>query len=270
MAADRFAGLRVSNPKTFQLKKCDPGDTLGWHKEAASAELAHVRLKLDAMQQRLSAEAKRSVLLVLQARDAAGKDGTVRMIFSGLNPAGIKVTSFKIPAGRETAQDYLWRVHAACPGRGVIGVFNRSHYEEVLVVRVKGLAPSSVWRKRFRHINEFERMLADEGTTIIKCFLNVSKAEQARRFQDRLDDPTKRWKFREGDLADRKLWAKFNQAYEDAIRKTSTDYAPWYVVPADHNWVRNLAVAKILLHSLEKLDPRYPAAEPGIEDVKII
>ncbi len=270
MATNRMAELRVSKPDSFQLKKCDPGATLGWHKEGAAAELAGVKLKLDELQQRLFAESRHSVLLVLQARDAAGKDGTIRSIFSGLNPAGVRVTSFKVPAGREASQDYMWRVHAACPARGEIGVFNRSHYEEVLVVRVKGLAPRSVWSKRYRHINEFERMLTDEGTTVVKCFLNVSKAEQAERFQDRLDDASKRWKFRSGDLADRKLWPKYHQAYEEAIAQTSTVYAPWYVVPADHNWVRNLAVAKILLDVLQDLDPKFPAPEPGLDDIKIV
>jgi PPK2 family polyphosphate:nucleotide phosphotransferase len=270
MAADRIVALRVSSPKSFKLKQCDPGDTLGWHKEAAAAELEHVKLKLDTLQQRLAAEGERSVLLVLQARDAAGKDGTVRAILSGLNPAGVRVTSFKVPAGREAEQDYLWRVHAACPGDGEIGVFNRSHYEDVLVVRVKGFAPSSVWSKRFRHINEFERLLHDEGTRVVKCFLNVSKAEQARRFQDRIDDPTKGWKFREGDLADRKLWSKYQEAYEDVLTKTSTSHAPWYVVPADHNWVRNLAVAKILLATLRDLDPKFPEPDPAIKNAKIV
>ena len=270
MAADRIAGLRVSRPKSFQLDQCDPDDTLGWSKEAARAELDEVKVKLDDLQKRLSAEATRSVLLVLQARDAAGKDGTIRSIFAGLNPAGIRVTSFKVPGGRETEQDYLWRVHSACPGDGEIGVFNRSHYEDVLVVRVKDLVPEQVWKKRYRHINEFERMLTDEGTTIIKCFLNVSKVEQAKRFQERLDDPAKRWKFREGDLGDRKLWPKFQQAYDEAIAKTSTSYAPWYVVPADRNWVRNLAVAKILLKTLEGLDPKYPEPEIGTRDFKIV
>lgn len=270
MPANHLGDLRVSNPKTFQIKKYDPDDRLGWHKETALAELNHIKIELDELQQRLFAEGKQSLLLVLQARDAAGKDGTVRSIFSGLNPAGVDVTSFKVPAGRETVHDYLWRVHEVCPGDGEIGVFNRSHYEEVLVVRVKGLVPDSVWKKRYRHINEFERMLSDEGTRIIKCFLNVSKEEQARRFQDRLDDATKSWKFRAGDLADRKLWPKFNRAYEDMIRNTSTSYAPWHVVPADHNWVRNLAVAKILLKALEEMNPQFPPPEPGIKDTKIV
>jgi PPK2 family polyphosphate:nucleotide phosphotransferase len=270
MAGNRIAALRISKSKSFQLNDFDPGDKLGWHKDDAVADLADVKVKLDEMQQRLWAESKRSVLLVLQARDAAGKDGTIRSIFSGLNPAGVRVTSFKVPAGHETLHDYMWRIHAECPAHGEIGVFNRSHYEEVLVVRVKGLVPEAVWSKRFHHINEFERMLSDEGTTIVKCFLNVSKEEQAKRFQERLDNPAKRWKFRAGDLADRTLWPKFHEAYEDMIRKTSTAYAPWYVVPADHNWARNLAVAKILLHHLEELDPKFPPPEPGIEDIKIV
>jgi PPK2 family polyphosphate:nucleotide phosphotransferase len=270
MTSDRIADLRVTKPKSFQLDRCDPGDKLGWHKDAATAELERVKLELDKFQQRLAAEAKRSVLLVLQARDAAGKDGTVRSILSGLNPAGVRVTSFKVPGGREAEQDYLWRVHAACPADGEIGVFNRSHYEDVLVVRVKDFVTEKVWGKRYRHINEFERMLSNEGTHVIKCFLNVSKAEQARRFQDRLDDPAKSWKFREGDLADRKLWPKFQQAYQDMICKTSTSYAPWHVVPADHNWVRNLAVAKILLGALKDLDPQFPAPDPNIHNFKIV
>ena len=270
MAANRIDALRVSHPKSFKLKDYDPADTLGWHKDAAVAELEHDKLKLDQMQQRLNAEGRSSVLLVLQARDAAGKDGTIRAILSGLNPAGVQVTSFKVPAGHETEHDYLWRVHAACPRAGDIGVFNRSHYEEVLIVRVKGLVPRSVWRKRFRHICEFERLLHDEGTRVVKCFLNVSKAEQARRFQDRLDDPAKGWKFREGDIADRKLWPKFQAAYEDVITETSTAYAPWYVVPADHNWVRNLAVAKILLNTLRDLGPEFPPLDPAVKGTKII
>ena len=200
------------------------------------------------------------MLLVLQARDAAGKDGTVRSIFCGLNPAGIQVTSFKVPAGREAEQDYLWRVHKRVPGRRR----DRRLQPQPLRRRVggagEGLVPESAWRKRYRHINEFERLLTDEGTPIVKCFFNVSKQEQAQRFQDRLDDPAKGWKFREGDLDDRKLWPKFREAYKDAITRTSTSYAPWYVVPADHNWVRNLAVAKILLKTLQDLDPEVPRA----------
>ncbi len=270
MAANPVAVLRVSNPKSFALKKCNPDDKLGWHKEEAIEELQHVKQQLDELQQRLFAENKRSLLLVLQAPDAAGKDGTIRAIFSGLNPAGVKVTSFKVPAGREAVQDYLWRVHLACPARGEVGVFNRSHYEDVLVVRVREFVPQSVWKRRYRHITEFERMLSDEGTRIIKCFLNVSKREQALRFQERLENPAKNWKFRAADLEERKLWPKYQRAFQDAIAKTSTSYAPWHVVPADHNWVRNLAVAKILLNTMQEMNPKFPAAEPGIAETKII
>jgi len=270
MASDPVAQLRVSNAKTFQLRQCDPDNRLGWHKEEAVAELQRVKLKVDELQQRLFAENKRSFLLILQALDAAGKDGTIRTVFSGLNPAGVTVTSFKVPAGREAVQDFLWRVHAACPADGEMGVFNRSHYEDVLVVRVKNLVPESIWKKRYRHINEFERILSDGGTTIVKCFLNVSRKEQAQRLQDRLDNPAKNWKFRSGDLEDRKLWPKFQRAYQDVITKTSTSYAPWYVVPADHNWVRNLAVARILLTTMQQMDPKFPDPEPGIDNVKIV
>jgi PPK2 family polyphosphate:nucleotide phosphotransferase len=270
VAARGVADLRVSGPKSFRLADFDPGDKLGWQKDDAVQELERVKLKLDALQQRLAAESTRSVLLILQAQDAAGKDGTVRAIFSGLNPAGVMVHNFKVPAGAETEHDYLWRVHAACPARGEIGVFNRSHYEDVLVVRVKNLVPKAVWSKRYRHIVEFERMLDDEGTRIVKVFLNVSRAEQAERLQDRLDDPAKGWKFRAGDLADRKLWSRYRQAYQDAIAETATSQAPWYVVPADHNWVRNLAVATILHDVLHDLHPQFPPLDPSVKGTKIV
>jgi len=223
-----------------------------------------VKARLDVLQYRLAAEERRSVLLVLQAMDAAGKDGTIRSILSGMSPAGVDVESFKAPGGPETMHDYLWRVHAAVPARGRIGVFNRSHYEDVLIVRVKGFVPPKVWRRRFDHINSFEQMLVDEGTTVVKCFLHVSQDEQRRRLQERIDDPEKQWKFRAGDLDDRALWGAYQQAYEDAIRRTSTAHAPWHIVPADRNWVRNLAVAKLLLHTLEGMKPRLPPADPGV------
>ena len=270
MANNVLTALRVTPGKPFFLKDHRADSTLGWHRESADHELEEVKLRLDLLQQRLYAEEKRSVLLVLQAMDAAGKDGTIRSILSGLNPAGVSVTSFKVPAGPEAGHDYLWRVHAACPAKGHLGVFNRSHYEDVLVVRVKGYAPPAVWTKRYRHIVEFEQMLTDEGTVVLKCFLNVSKNEQRERLQDRVDDPEKRWKFRAGDLEDRQLWAKYRRAYEDALSKTSTASAPWHVVPADHNWVRNLAVAKLLLHALEKMDPKVPSAEPGAEGITVV
>jgi PPK2 family polyphosphate:nucleotide phosphotransferase len=269
MASHALAQLRVAPGKRLDLDDRDTDATFGWNKDQAKADLDDVKQRIDVLQARLYAESRRSVLLVVQALDAAGKDGTIRSIFSGINPAGVTVTSFKAPGGRELQHDYLWRVHEACPPKGEIGVFNRSHYEDVLVVRVHGLAPKSVWSKRFRHINEFERMLVDEGTVIVKCFLNVSKEEQRQRLQDRIDDPEKQWKFRSGDLDDRAKWSDFRSAYEEVLSTTSTTHAPWYVVPADRNWVRNLVVAKLLLQTLEKMDPRLPSPEPEIEKITV-
>ncbi len=261
--------LRVSPGKPLLLSQHDPTATLGWEKEEAKAELEEVKTRIDVLQRRLYAEEKRSLLLVLQAMDAAGKDGTIRNILAGLNPAGIEVRSFRVPGGPEVQHDYLWRVHAVTPAKGMIGIFNRSHYEDVLVVRVKQLVPKSVWSRRYEHINAFEQLLADEGTTIVKCFLNVSQEEQRERLQERVDDPEKRWKFRMGDLEDRKLWPSYQQAYRDALARTSTDDAPWYVVPADRNWVRNLAVAKILLHHLEQMKPQLPPDEEGVDGLVV-
>lgn len=269
MAKDPLSRLRVVHGESLTLADHATDENFGWEKEWCLDELEKVKQRLDILQHRLYAEDRRSVLLVLQAMDAAGKDGAIRSILSGLNPAGVHVTSFKVPGGPEAQHDYLWRVHSATPAKGQIGVWNRSHYEDVLVVRVKSLAPKSVWSKRFAHIREFEQMLADEGTRIVKCFLNVGKDEQRRRLQERVDDPEKRWKFRMGDLDDRKLWPDYQEAYEEAISRTSTESAPWYVVPADRNWVRNLAVAKILLEALEDLEPRLPEPEEGIEGLVV-
>ncbi|MBI4884592.1 MAG: polyphosphate kinase 2 family protein [Actinobacteria bacterium] len=261
--------LLVRPGKPLSLSGHDPAATLGWDKEQAKTELVEVKARIDELQQRLYAEEKRSLLLVLQAMDAAGKDGTIRNILAGLNPAGIEVSSFRVPAGKEVLHDYLWRVHAEVPARGMIGIFNRSHYEDVLVVRVKQFVPKSVWSRRYDHICAFEQLLVDEGTTVVKCFLNVSKDRQRQRFQERIDNPHKRWKFRLGDLDDRKLWPQYQRAYHDALVRTSTDDAPWYVVPADRNWVRNLAVAKILLHHLEQMKPRLPPEEEGLDGLVI-
>jgi PPK2 family polyphosphate:nucleotide phosphotransferase len=269
VAADPSKQLRVAPGSSVSLRHIDTDERFGWTRPWALAELEQVKARLDLLQERLAAEGDRSLLLVLQAMDAAGKDGTVRSIASGMNPAGVRVTSFKAPAGPEVARDYLWRVHAAVPERGEVGIFNRSHYEDVLVVRVKGLQPRSVWSKRYRHINEFERLLVDEGTTVVKCFLHVSRDEQRKRLQERVDDPEKRWKFRLGDLDDRRLWPKYQQAYERVLDETSTPWAPWYVVPADRNWVRNLCVAKILLRTLESMNPKVPRPHDGIEGVVV-
>ncbi|MGD9997470.1 MAG: polyphosphate kinase 2 family protein [Ilumatobacteraceae bacterium] len=267
---DIIDSLRVAPGESVRLSKRPTHDTFGLTKEQALDELGAAKVRLDVLQQRLFAESRRSVLLVLQALDAAGKDGTIRAVFSGLNPAGVRVTGFKVPGGRETQHDYLWRVHQACPEKGEIGIFNRSHYEDVLAVRVRQLAPADVWKRRYEHIRNFEQMLTDEGTSIVKVYLHVSKREQADRLQERLENPEKRWKFRLGDLDDRALWPKYVQAYQDVLRETSMKHAPWFVVPADSNSRRNVAVAQILLQTLERLDPRVPPPEPGLEHVKVV
>ena len=253
------------------LSDRDPTDKLGLSgKPQGRKQLDQLLPKLDDLQARLAGEASRGVLLVLQAMDAGGKDGTIRSVFTGVNPQGVRITSFKAPGGREAQQDYLWRVHQVCPARGEIAIFNRSHYEDVLVVRVHGLVPEERWRPRYQHIREFERVLHDEGTTIIKVMLHISAEEQRVRMQERIDDPAKGWKFRAGDLDDRKRWDDFQAAYEEALTETSTDWAPWYVVPGDRNWVRDVAVAKILVHHLTQLDPQYPKIDPAIVGTKVV
>jgi PPK2 family polyphosphate:nucleotide phosphotransferase len=220
-------------------------------------------------QQRLYAEGARSLLLVLQGLDASGKDGVIRSVFTGLTPQGCRVVSFKAPTSTELAHDYLWRVHAALPTRGEIGIFNRSHYEDIVAVRVLKLAPEEVWRRRADHIREWERMLTDEGTTIVKVFLNVSKDEQRDRLQERIDNPEKRWKFRRDDLEVRNRFDDYVAAYEEALTETSTEWAPWHVVPADRNWVKSVAVAQLLIEALERIDPKLPDPEPGIENLRV-
>ncbi len=260
--------LRVG--PSFRLSAVDTRDKLGIEtKEHAVDRLGSLNARLAVLQARLAAESERSLLVVLQAMDAGGKDGTIRSVFTGLNPQGVRVTSFKAPAGREAAMDYLWRVHDACPAAGEIGIFNRSHYEDVVVTRVRNLVPEGTWRRRFRHICEFERMLVDEGTTVVKFFLHISSEEQRLRLQERVEDPVKGWKFRMGDLEDRARWPAFMEAYEDALRETSTAWAPWYVVPADRNWVRNLAVAEVLVDVLERLDPQLPTPDPAIRGLTV-
>lgn len=270
MADKVVTGLLVKPGSNFSLKRRNPGETFGWDKERAKAELAEVIAKIDVLQVKLAAEHEHSLLVVIQAMDAAGKDGTIRAVFGPLNSAGVQVASFKAPIGHELEHDFLWRIHDVVPPRGEIGIWNRSHYEDVLVVRVKNIVPKEMWEKRYRHIREFERLLSDEGTTIVKINLHISKDEQRARLQDRIDDPAKRWKFRSGDLDDRKLWPDFMKAYEVAFNETSTEYAPWYVVPADRNWVRNLAVARIVLDALQRLDPQLPPDSPGITDLVVV
>jgi PPK2 family polyphosphate:nucleotide phosphotransferase len=261
------SAVRVA--KEPRLDERDPAENFGWDKATVKAYTSEVLTSLSELQTRLFAEDKRGMLVVLQAMDAAGKDGTIRTVFTGFNPAGITVTPFGVPTENELAHDYLWRIHQHTPRSGRIAVFNRSHYEDVLVVRVKEHVAKERWQDRYRHIREFERLLADEGTAIVKIFLHISKEEQRLRLQDRIDTPDKRWKFRLADLDDRALWDSFMEAYSDALERTTTGTAPWFVVPADRKWVRNLVVASILRTTLEALDPQYPQSEDGIEGVRV-
>jgi PPK2 family polyphosphate:nucleotide phosphotransferase len=252
--------LVVRPGSAASLERRDPRDTLGLPGKADCADrLAALLEELSSLQERLYAEGTRSILVVLQGLDASGKDGTIRRVFTGVNPQGCGVTSFKAPTPLELAHDFLWRVHAECPSRGMIGIFNRSHYEDVVTVRVLGLAPEEVWRRRPQRIVEFERLLTDEGTTVLKCFLHVSAEEQLERFAERVEDPTKRWKHNPNDEETARRHPEYMAAYEEALTKTSTEHAPWYVIPADRNWVRNYAVATVLVEALRRLDPQYPA-----------
>ena len=252
------------------LDAVDPAGTPGLKggRDTAHAAIEPDREALAELQGRLWAEAKRSLLVVLQGMDASGKDGTVRHVFSGVNPQGTRVTSFKEPSAEELAHDYLWRVHHAVPAAGEIGIFNRSHYEDVLAARVRQLVPEATWRARYAQIVAFEEMLTANGVRVVKCFLHISAGEQRKRLKARLDDPSKRWKFRTGDLADRKLWSAYMAAYEDALAQTSTAAAPWHLIPADHKWYRNWAISRILLDTLTEMDPKYPQ-RPDLDGVTI-
>jgi PPK2 family polyphosphate:nucleotide phosphotransferase len=262
--------LRVDAGSAPRLDRRDPTARIGAEtKDAGLARLQELVERLRVLHNRLVAEADRSLLLVLQGMDTSGKDGTIRNVLTGVNPQGCQVVSFREPTTTELDHDYLWRVHAVCPADGELAIFNRSHYEDVVAVRVRGIVPEPVWRRRYAHIRAFEQLLVDEGTTVVKVFLHLSRDEQRKRLQERLDNPEKRWKFKAGDLDDRRLWDDFAEAYEDAIHETSTAYAPWYVVPADHNWVRNLCVGEILVDALERLDPQLPEPDPGIESLEI-
>jgi PPK2 family polyphosphate:nucleotide phosphotransferase len=252
------ARLRAQPDGALALAEHDPRATFGWRKEDGIAHTAAQLERLGDLQERLWAEGRRAVLIVLQGIDASGKDGTIRRVMSAFNPQGCTVSSFKVPTPEELAHDFLWRIHRRVPGKGEIGIFNRSHYEDVLVVRVKGLVPAPVWRARYRQIRDFEQLLSETGTTILKFFLHLSPDEQRERFQERYDNPRKRWKFSLGDLEERARWDEYMRAFEDALAKTSTDSAPWYVIPADRNWFRDLAVSTILAETLTEIDPQFP------------
>ena len=260
--------LLVRPGSRIKLARIDPGDTHGVDKATAADYLAKNLDRLSVLQYLLYAEARRSLLIVLQGIDAGGKDGTVRHVMSGLNPQGVRVTPFKVPEGAEKRHDYLWRIHQAIPETGQIGIFNRSHYEDVLVVRVHSLVPKPVWAKRYRQINDFERMLSENGVRIVKFLLYIDKQEQARRFRERLEDKTKNWKFSADDLKEREYWDQYIEAYQDMLRQCSTEQAPWYVIPANRKWFRNLAVSQILREELEGMNLKYPRPSGDLSAIK--
>ena len=263
---DRY---RVRQGTRVDLGQWDPNDKSAFpeKKKEGRKRLLELNEQLEELQELLYAEHEHKVLIILQAMDTGGKDGTIRHVFEGVNPQGVRVAGFKKPTPEELAHDYLWRVHKQTPGKGEIVIFNRSHYEDVLVVRVHGLVPKDVWSKRYDHINAFERALADEGTTILKFFLHIDLDEQRERFQARLDEPHKHWKFNPADLEERKLWPEYMRAYEDAISRTSTEWAPWYIVPANRKWYRNLVVGTVITETLAGLNMRYP--EPDFDPAEI-
>jgi PPK2 family polyphosphate:nucleotide phosphotransferase len=266
---DYRKAFRVEPDSRLILGKIDPAHT-GKQESGIEAkqELAASAEKLFKQQSLLYAEHKHSILVVLQALDAAGKDGTIKHVFTALNPQGVHVVSFKQPTTEERAHDFLWRVHPHAPGMGDIAIFNRSHYEDVLVTRVHKLIDKPTWTTRYRRIREFETLLAENGTTVIKFFLHISKEEQLARFAQRLDDPHRNWKISESDYSERELWDRYIEAFEDAIGATSTKDAPWYVIPSNHKWFRNLAVSQIMADTLEDLKLAYPKPTVDLDDIR--
>ncbi|MBN2003572.1 MAG: polyphosphate kinase 2 family protein [Anaerolineae bacterium] len=265
---DRY---RVKSATTVDLSQWAPDDHAAFSgdKDEGQKVLKKLNGKLEALQELLYAEGRHKLLIVLQAMDTGGKDGVIRSVFDGVNPQGVRVAAFKAPTPNELAHDYLWRVHAQVPAKGEMVIFNRSHYEDVLVVRVHNLVPPEIWGRRYEQINHFEQMLAEEGTTILKFFLHISKEEQKARLQARLDEPEKRWKFNVGDLAERALWDEYRRAYEDALGRTSTPWAPWYVVPADRKWYRDLVIGTVVVETLQSLEMQYPATDVDPEKIVI-
>ena len=261
--------LVVRPGSKVRIASFDPNDTHGHSRGRAGETLQKGLDRLTELQDRFYADGKHRLLIVIQGIDAAGKDGTVTHVMSAFNPMGCSVTSWKAPSPVELAHDYLWRIHQRTPGKGEISIFNRSHYEDVLVVRVHELVPKATWSRRYDQINAFERLLVDEGTTILKFFLLIDRDEQKQRLQARLDDPDKHWKFRVGDLAERKLWDSYMAAYEDMLARCSTDVAPWYVIPANKKWFRNLAVAEIVADAMDDLHCVYPPSPDDLTGVVI-
>jgi PPK2 family polyphosphate:nucleotide phosphotransferase len=262
---------RVEPGSKFRVRQVDAGATPGWSggKRKTAKVLADLSQRLHDQQSLLWAEQDRKVLVVLQGMDTSGKDGTISHVFQGVDPLGVRVAAWKAPSHEELAHDFLWRIHARVPAAGEMVIFNRSHYEDVLTARVRQLVPAKVWRARYAQINDFERLLAETGTTTLKFFLHIDRDEQGKRLLQRLSDPQKQWKFSLEDLEDRKRWDAYMAAYEEAIRRTGTDHSPWYVVPANKKWYRNLVVASVLVQTLEGMQLRYPQPEIDLREVKI-
>lgn len=261
--------LTVKPGTKIKLTDFDPDYNGDFDKQSARKGLEMLRSRIAEWQEKLYAESKQSLLVVLQAMDTAGKDGTIKRVFEGVNPQGVKVANFRQPTPVELARDFLWRVHQQAPGKGYIGVFNRSHYEDVLVVRVNELVPKAQWQGRYEHINNFERLMADNGTRILKFYLHISKDEQRRRLQRRLDRADRHWKFDIGDIPVRERWDDYMLAYEDAMTKCNTEYAPWHIIPANRRWYRNLVIARKIAETLEEMNPQWPPAPPKLDDVVI-
>ncbi len=260
---------RVKTGKPLKLDEFDPGEAGDFDKDGSQPLLQNLNKELEALQEFLYAEHKHKVLVVLQGMDTSGKDGVIRHVFEGVNPQGVRVAGFKVPTPEELDHDYLWRVHRQVPGKGEIVVFNRSHYEDVLVVRVHELVPKHIWKQRYDQINAFERMLVEEGTTIVKFFLHISLEEQKERLLERLKNADKQWKFNVGDLKERRLWDDYMAAYEEALERTSTDWAPWYVVPSDRKWFRNLVISTVLVDLLKSLKMDYPKPQEDLSGIVI-
>jgi PPK2 family polyphosphate:nucleotide phosphotransferase len=255
--------------KHIHLKNYDPDFHDGYEKDSGAEETDQLQEKMHELQEKLYAQGRQALLIVLQAMDTSGKDGAIKKVFGGINPLGVRVTAFKAPTPHELAHDFLWRIHPHVPPKGYIGIFNRSHYEDVLVVRVNNLVSKAVWEKRYEHINNFERLVADSGTRILKFYLHISKEEQKERLQARLDDPDKNWKFSTGDLPVREQWDDYMTAYENALTRCNTDYAPWYIVPANRKWYRDLFIARVIVETLEDMKLAYPSPEAGLDKVVI-
>lgn len=268
--APDYPRFRVEPGSPIRLTEVNPEETESYRrKKDVAKELKVQRARISDLQAKLYGQHQRSLLLVLQAMDTGGKDGTISHVFKGVNPQGCQVWSFKAPSADELDHDFLWRYHQRTPPRGMIHIFNRSHYEDVLVVRVKDLVPEDVWRPRYELINQFEHQLTLSGVTVLKFYLHISKDEQKRRLESRLEDPDKRWKFSANDLREREYWDAYQAAFQDAINNTATPYAPWYVVPANNKWYRNLVIVRTIADTLEAMDPHYPAAEKGLDKIKV-